>query len=122
MAIKIDMSKVYDRVEWCFLQTVMEKMGFDHSWICWMMTCVSTVTNTVLLNGRSHGFIKPEKGIRQRDPLSPFLFIIFAEALVNCLNQAEAAGKLNGIRLAIVGPSVHHLLFADQSFALKSHD
>ena len=88
MAIKTVMSKAYDRVEWNFLEVLMEKMGFDRSWIRWIMACVNSVTFSVLLNGNSHGFIRPERGIRQGDPLSPFLFILCAEALVSKLNQS----------------------------------
>lgn len=122
MAIKTDMSKAYDRVEWSFLETLMERMGFARQWVCWVMACVSTVSYTVLLNGRTHGFIKPERGIRQGDPMSPFLFIIVAEALVSILNQAEAKGRLQGIKLDKQGPAVHHLLFADDSLLMCRAD
>lgn len=118
MAIKTDMSKAYDRVEWNFLEVLMEKMGFDRVWIRWIMACVTTVSFSVLLNGNSHGYIRPERGIRQGDPLSPFLFIMCAEALVSCLNSSEVAGRLNGIKLSASCPSVHHLLFADDSLLL----
>ena len=118
MAIKTDMSKAYDRVEWNFLEVLMEKMGFDHIWIKWIMACVSSVTFSVLLNGNSHDFIKPERGIRQGDPLSPFLFILCAEALVSRLNNSEVLGQLHGIKLAASSPAVHHLLFADDSLLL----
>lgn len=118
MAVKTDMSKAYDRVEWNFLEVMMKKMGFDRMWIRWIMSCVSTVLISILMNGVSHGFIKPERGIRQGDPLSLFLFILCAEALVNRLNVSEEEGRLNGIKLAADSPSVHHLLFADDSLLL----
>lgn len=118
MAIKIDMSKAYDRVEWNFLEVLLERMGFDRVWIRWIMACVNSVSFSVLLNGNSHGYIKPERGIRQGDPLSPFLFILCAEALVSCLNTSEEAGRLHGVKLSDSCPAVHHLLFADDSLLL----
>lgn len=96
----------------------MEIMGFDRIWIRWLMACVSLVSFSVLLNGNSHGFIKPERGIRQADPLSPFIFILCAEALVSCLNSSEKAGRLHVIKLADACPLIHHLLFADDSLLL----
>lgn len=122
MAIKTDMSKAYDHVEWNFLETLLEKMGFDRKWVCWVMACVSTVSYTILLNGRTHGFFRPERGIRQGDPMSPFIFIMAAEALVSVLNKAEEAGRLNGIKLDKNGPAVHHLLFADDSLLMCKAD
>ncbi|KAK5818384.1 hypothetical protein PVK06_023320 [Gossypium arboreum] len=77
MALKIDMSKTYDRVEWGFLQQMMAKMGFNGSWIQLIMRCISMVTYSVELNGKSGEIFMPGRGLRQGDPLSPFLFLIY---------------------------------------------
>lgn len=77
------------------------------------MHCVRSVTYSVIINENTHGFIKPERGIRQGDTLSPFLFILCAEALVHVLNKAENRGGISGIRTDPLGLAVHHLLFVD---------
>ena len=118
IAIKTDMSKAYDRVEWNFLEALFIKMGFHRRWIAWIMCCVRMVSYSVCLNGQSYGHITPQRGIRQGDPLSPFLFILCAEALIHTMNQAERRGGLTGMKLAPTCPSVQHLLFADDSFFL----
>lgn len=100
----------------------MEKMGFNRQWVCWVMACVSTMSYIILLNGRAHGSIRTERGIRHGDPISPFLFIMCAEALVSVLNRSEAKGRLHGIQLDKNGPAVHHLLFADDSLLMCRAD
>lgn len=72
----------------------------------------------LVLNGETHGYIKPERGIRQGDPLSPFLFILCAEALVHVMNKAEMDGRISRMRLTHKCPSIQHLLFADDSLFL----
>lgn len=86
MAITIDMSKAYDRVEWIFLAEVMKRMGFAQKWIALIMKCISTVHYSILINGDSVGYIRPSRGIRQGDPLSPYVFLICAEALSSLLH------------------------------------
>ncbi|XP_059436330.1 uncharacterized protein LOC132169290 [Corylus avellana] len=115
MEIKLDMSKAYDRVEWRFLETVMGKLGFDKKWISLIMECVSTVSYAVVVNGNPVGHIIPSRGIRQGDPLSPYLFLLCAEALSSMLNKPESKGVITGVPTSKNGPRINHLFFADDS-------
>ena len=90
-------------------------MGFSEIWIGWIMRCITLVKYKVLMNGKPRGNIVPERGLRQGDPMSPFIFILCTEALVSLLNHAENQGKITGMRVARARPPVSHLLFADDS-------
>ena len=72
MAVKTDMSKAYDRLEWDFIEMVMLRLGFHTQVVGWIMECISTVTYAYLINGSPRGKVKPSRGIRQGDPLSPY--------------------------------------------------
>ncbi|GLT53433.1 hypothetical protein SLA2020_267030 [Shorea laevis] len=115
MALKLDMNKAYDRVEWPFLEGVMRKMGFDERWIRWILNCISSISYSVLINGESFGSILPTRGIRQGDPISPYLFIICAEALSAMLQEAERSRVVTGVPIAKGRVRLNHLFFADDS-------
>ncbi|XP_027102977.1 uncharacterized protein [Coffea arabica] len=115
MAIKLDMSKTNDRVEWKFLAKMMMKMGFCPKWIQWVLECVSSVTYSINFNGEKRGYIKPTRGLRQGDPLSPYLLLICAEGFSSLLNQAKVHGRLTGLKIAQGAPSPSHLFFANDS-------
>ncbi|XP_056848868.1 uncharacterized protein LOC130499008 [Raphanus sativus] len=100
-------------MEWSFIEAVMCKMRFSEIWINWIMRCITSVKYKVLMNGQPRGNIVPERGLRQEEPLSPFIFILCTEALVSLLNHAENQGKITGMRVTRACPSVSHLLFGD---------
>ena len=76
MALKLDIAKAFDKVEWKFIDTVMMKMGFYSKWREWLKICICTVSYSVLINGEPTREIKPKRGLRQGDPISPYRYII----------------------------------------------
>ena len=115
MALKLDMSKAYDRVEWRYLEQVMKKMGFHHKWIGLMTECISSVSYSILINGEPQGNIHPSRGLRQGDPLSLYLFLLCAEGLHSLIKKAESSGDMQGVSLCRGRPKITHLFFADDS-------
>lgn len=113
--LKTDMHKAYDKVEWDFLQAYLIKLGFHPWWVQMVMYCITTTTMSVKLNRESLPYFKPSKGLRQGDPLSPYLFILMANALSTLIHNALMMGHLRGIKLTRSCPTLSHLLFADDS-------
>ncbi|KAL0796209.1 hypothetical protein Bca101_067586 [Brassica carinata] len=122
MAVKTDMSKAYDRLEWEFIQGVMERMDFHSTWISRVMLCLSTVSYAYLVNDAAHRSVCPSRGIRQEDPLSPYLFILCSEVLSVLCRKAQQAGLLAGVRVARRAPRINHLLFADDTMFFLHSD
>ncbi|KAL8133302.1 hypothetical protein AgCh_008677 [Apium graveolens] len=116
MALKLDMSKAYDRIEWLFLKVIMLKMGFSNQWTHLIMQCVSTVEYTINHGEIEIGPIKPTRGLRQGDPLFPYLFIICAEGLSSLIKHYEDMKCIQGIRIYRNAPMISHMLFADDSY------
>ena len=90
-------------------------MGFNNKWISLMMNCISSVSYSVLINGVIHGNIIPTRGLRQGDPLSPYLFLLCTEGLTGLIVEAARDKRLSGISICKGSPSITHLLFVDDS-------
>lgn len=116
MALKLDMSKAYDRVEWNYLRAIPEKMGFDAWWVHLVLQCVISVSYNVTHGDKVMGHIIPSRGIRQGDPLSPYLFIICAEGLSSLIHKYETSKWIHGIKVCRQALIIPHMLFADDSY------
>ncbi|KAL2237562.1 UNVERIFIED_CONTAM: hypothetical protein Sindi_0947900 [Sesamum indicum] len=112
LVIKLDMSKAYDRVNWNFLLTVLQKMGFPHRFLTLIKHAIQNCWFTVLVNGETTGFFKSFQGLRQGDPLSPALFILAAEALSRGLDLLfnENLGMFYRTNCEV---KISHLSYAD---------
>ncbi|OMO82636.1 reverse transcriptase [Corchorus capsularis] len=95
-AVKLDLNKAYDRVDWNLLAAIMKKFGFCDKWVDWILQCISTVSFKLVINGKSSEMFIPSRGIRQGDPLSPFLFLFIAEVFSRNVSQAIQNGSLKG--------------------------
>lgn len=109
IGLKLDMAKAYDRIEWNFLENVLLTMGFPTNWVALVLKCVSSVSFSVLLNGRPLSYFSPQRGLRQGDPLSPYLFILCAEVFSGLILRAQERRSLHGIRIARNAPEISHL-------------
>lgn len=92
MALKLDMRKAYDRVEWACLEKILDKLGFVVKWRNLLMQCVTFVTYLMRINGKPRGHIVPSRGLCQGDPLSPYLFLLYAEGLSALIKSALGSG------------------------------
>ncbi|KAA3477692.1 reverse transcriptase [Gossypium australe] len=112
-ALKLDMSKAYDRVEWDFLAGIMKTLGFHVDWIILIMRCVSSVSYSVCLNGLESDWFSPSRGLRQGDPFSPYLFIICAEGFSTLLEDEKNRGCMGGATIGRERLAINHLFFVD---------
>lgn len=112
---KIDFEKAFDTVDWKFLLDMLKVLGCGEKWCRWIEECISTAESSVLFNGSPSNVFKMGRGLRQGDPLSPFLFLAIAEGLSRMISVACKNGKFNPVKVGKEELEVSHLQFADDS-------
>lgn len=110
------MEKSYDRIEWDFLWIVLSKLGFPRKWVDWIKACVTTISYLVKVNYNTTDYFFPSRGLRQGDPLSPYLFIICMDVFVNMLSRSSMMGSSRvGFKLTLGTNEILGLMFANDS-------
>ncbi|GJX75160.1 putative RNA-directed DNA polymerase, partial [Tanacetum coccineum] len=116
--LKVDFEKAFDSLSWTFLESIMAQMGFSNNWRSWIRGCLNSAYASVLVNGSPTPEFKIEKGLRQGDPLSPFLFILAIEALNVVLEEAKVRHFFRGMEVGNDRIYISHLQFADDAIIM----
>ncbi|GKA00653.1 RNA-directed DNA polymerase, eukaryota [Tanacetum coccineum] len=112
MIFKIDFEKAYDSVRWDYLDDVLNKFGFGTKWRGWIQTCLSSSRGSILVNGSPTGEFQFQKGLKQGDPLSPFLLILVMESLHLSFQKVIDEGVFKGVSVSS-SLQLSHLFYAD---------
>jgi hypothetical protein len=116
---KVDFEKAYDSVDLRYLDDVMRRMDFPALWRKWIRECVGSAMASVLVNGSPTREFSLEQGLRQGDPLSPFLFFLAAEGLNVMMRVLVQTSIFTGYSIGSVSPAViSHLQFADDTLIM----
>jgi len=115
---KVDYEKAYDSIDWSFLFYMLERLGFCGRWVGWIRACLESSSVSVLVNGSPTQEFKPRKGVRQGDPLAPFLFLVVAEGLAGVVRMAIEKDLLESLEIGGRLTKVNMLQFADDTLFL----
>ncbi|GMP98870.1 hypothetical protein CsSME_00046588 [Camellia sinensis var. sinensis] len=113
--LKLDFEKAYNSVNWVFLLSMLGNLGFGTRWIRWIKTCITSAKVSILVNGAPTEEFVPQKGLRQGDPLSSFLFLVAAEGLNLLLSRAFEKGLIKDASVGSEQLGISHLQFADDT-------
>ncbi|GKA07497.1 RNA-directed DNA polymerase, eukaryota, reverse transcriptase zinc-binding domain protein [Tanacetum coccineum] len=121
-ALKIDIAKAYDTVNWKFLENILGQFGFHEKLIRWVMTCVSSVAFSICVNGERFGYFKSGRGLRQGDPMSPYLFTLVMEVLTLMVQRKVANSNHFKYHWGCKEIKLTQLCFADDLLMLCNRD
>jgi len=112
---KVGYEKAYDSVRWEFISYMLERLGFCEQWIAWIKSCLESATVSVLVNGSPTKEFVPSKGLRQGDPLAPFLFLIAAEGLAGVVKNVVMSDLVENVEVGTNKVKVNMLQYADDT-------
>eukprot|EP00253_Pinus_taeda_P033845 PITA_33845 len=115
MLMQLDLSKAYDKVSWRYLEAILEAFGFCRQWISWVLALIKSSRFFILVNGAPSEPFSPSRGIRQGDPLSPFLFVILMEGISRIIAKKRADGVIKGLQPIRTLPATTHQQFVDDT-------
>jgi hypothetical protein len=118
MLLKLDLSKDFDKISWEYMWTMLLAFGFDQRWVTWILNLTSSDFFSILINGVPSRPFSPSIGIRQGDPLSPFLFIIMVEGLSHSIHATVESNLLIGLPLHGISPPISHSQFVDDTLLM----
>ena len=123
MALKINLKKVYDKLEWSFIRDMLMRVNMPMDLVDIIMSCVTTISTLIIFNGEALEPIYSSKGIRQGDSLSPYLFILCMNFLGQLIEEKCSTNLWRPIKVSQRGPSISHLMFTDDFvfFAKADH-
>ena len=113
MAIKVDLEKAYDRLEWCFIHKVLQAYHFPQNIIKVIMSCVNSTKISILFSGGALEAFNPSRGLRQGDPISPYLFILCMEYLGHLIDKKCMEGVWKPLKAFRENIGISHLFFTD---------
>ncbi|KAL9662864.1 hypothetical protein QQ045_027699 [Rhodiola kirilowii] len=119
--LKINISKAYDMVDWRFLKRILEIFGFPIKFVGWIMSCVTSAHFSVLINGSLEGYFASSRGLRQGDPISPYLFTLVMEVFSRILGHTRQSNDFS-FHPKCAGISLSHLMFADDIIIFSKAD
>lgn len=116
MAIKIYLEKIFDKIEWHFLRNMVHSINLPEKLIKIILSCLSTSKLAILVNGQPADYFQPSRGVRQGDPLPPYIFILGIEFLSILIHNQVTQGLWTPIQITSNGPSISHRRFVDDVF------
>jgi len=118
VALKFDISKAYNIIDWVYLKEVMLKLEFSPKWVCWILMFVEYVDYFFIVNNNLVGPII--QGVPLGRPFISVLIYFVCRRVVRAYSASREEGHLHGVRICVNAPLVFHLLFVDECFCSSS--